>query len=99
MSEFKDLVTADIRLVLLRTLNETAGYSCNESILHSILGKFGHNISRDRVRTELVWLGEQALLSLEDVAGIYVATISQRGSDVASGSASVPGVKRPNPRG
>jgi hypothetical protein len=96
--DFKDIVTADVRLVLLRTLNETAGFSCNESILHAILAKFGHNISRDRVRTDLVWLSEQALLSLDDVAGIYVATITQRGVDVATGAATVPGVKRPSPR-
>jgi len=97
--KFAELVTTDIRLVLLRTLNETSGFSCNESILHSILAKFGHNISRDRVRCELAWLAEQCLLTLEDVVGTYVATITQRGADVASGSATVPGVKRPGPRG
>lgn len=96
--KFADLMTTDIRLVLLRALNETNGFSCNESILHSILARFGHNISRDRVRTELCWLSEQALLTVEDVVGTYVATITQRGSDVADGSAAVPGVKRPGPR-
>jgi hypothetical protein len=51
------------------------------------------------IRTQLFWLQEQCLVALEDVAGIYVATITQRGADVATGSATVPGVKRPGPRG
>jgi repressor of nif and glnA expression len=95
---FKDVATEDIRLIILRTLEETNGYSCNESIIHVIVGKFGHSISRDRVKTELRWLEEQGLLSLEEVAGIYVATINQRGIDVATGCATIPGVKRPSPR-
>jgi len=96
---FKDLMTEDIRLVILRTLAETNGYSCNESIIHSILAKFGHKCSRDQVKVQLAWLQEQGLVSLDEVADIYVATITGRGVDVASGLATVPGVKRPHPRG
>lgn len=96
---FKDLLTQDIRLVILRTLAETNGYSCNESIIHAILAKFGHTVSRDQVKTQLSWLKEQGLLDLEEVVDVYVATISQRGVDVATGAATVPGVKRPHPRG
>lgn len=96
--KFAELVTSDIRLVILRALAEDLGYSHNESILHSILAEFGHSVSRDRVRTELYWLQEQSLLTLKDVAGCLVATVSQRGADVAAGSATVPGVKRPGPR-
>ena len=96
---FSDLVTEDIRLVILRTLAETNGYSCNESIIHSILAKFGHKCSRDQVKTQLAWLREQGLVTLDEVVDIYVATITDRGIDVASGCATVPGVKRPRPRG
>lgn len=96
--KFAELVTSDIRLVILRALAEDLGYSHNESILHSILAEFGHQISRDRVKTELYWLQEQGLLGLKDVAGCLVATVTQRGADVAAGSATVPGVKRPGPR-
>lgn len=96
---FADLVTSDRRLVILRALESDLGYSHNESIIHSILGQFGHKCSRDQVRTDLTWLQEQGLVTLEDVSGIYVAAITQRGVDVALGNATVPGVKRPGPRG
>jgi hypothetical protein len=99
MSTFADLLTSDIRLVILRALQQDLGYSHNESIIHAIVEKFGHHCSRDMIRTQLSWLQEQCLVSLNDIAGIYVATITQRGADVATGCATVPGVKRPGPRG
>jgi Fe2+ or Zn2+ uptake regulation protein len=95
---FADLLAADIRLVLLRSLEEAAGYSCNESVLASMLTALGHKVSRDRVRTELHWLSEQGLVSVEDVLNVLVATLTPRGADVATGCATVPGVKRPRPR-
>lgn len=98
MTLFKDIATEDIRLIILRTLEETNGYSCNESIIHDIVGRFGHAVSRDRIRTELRWLEEQGLTTLEEVADVYIATITERGADVATGRANTPGVKRPRPR-
>ena len=95
---FAQLLNEDERLVLLRALEQDLGYSHNESILHSILERFGHKCSRDKVKTHLVWLQEQGLVTLETVGDIYVATITQRGADVATGRAMVPGVKRPAPK-
>ncbi len=97
MNDFSDLLTTDRRLVLLRALEEDAGYSHNESVLQSVLEAFGHNISRDLVRTELTWLAEQGLVTLKAVAGVFVATLTARGADVALGRVVVPGVKRPRP--
>lgn len=95
---FADLLNADIRLVILRALEQDLGYSHNESIIHAILEEFGHACSRDHVRTQLAWLQEQGLIELKTVVDTYVATITQRGADVATGRGRVPGVKRPNPR-
>ncbi len=92
---FEDLLIQDQRLVILRSLNEMAGYEANESILDSCLDTYGHKISRDQVRTHLAWLKEQGLISLRDVSGYQVATLTGRGEDVATGQAKVPGVKRP----
>ena len=99
MTTFADLVAADLRLVLLRSLEEAGGYSANESVLASMLAALGHRVSRDRVRTELAWLAEQGLVGIEDVLGLTVATLSPRGYDVAGGATTVPGVKRPRPKG
>lgn len=99
MSAFADLLTIDIRLVILRALAEDLNYSHNDSILHAVVRKFGHNVARDVIRTQLYWLQEQGLVTIEMVGDTSVATITQRGVDVATGAATVPGVKRPGPRG
>jgi Fe2+ or Zn2+ uptake regulation protein len=95
---FADVVTADIRLVILKALAENQGYSANESILQEILGLFGHTVTRDRMRTELGWLEEQGLVTVCDAAGIKVARITGRGIEVSTGAARVDGIKRPRPR-
>ena len=99
MTVYAEVITSDIRLVILRALAEDVGYSHNESVLQSILEQFGHVVSRDRVRNELAWLAEQGLIGIRDSAGYMVATLTGRGADVAAGRATVPGVKRPGPRG
>jgi len=96
---YADVITQDIRLVCLRFLLEN-GYSLNESILHALVkAQAGYNVTRDKIETELAWLKEQGLVTLDDSPGFYIATITQRGSDIADGSATAPGVRRPSPRG
>lgn len=95
--KYPELVAADRRLVILHILNESAGYTCNEHLLISLLESFGHSPSHDALRTELAWLEEQGLVSVRDVAGVSIATLTTRGADVAAGRAHVPGVKRPAP--
>ncbi|BBO73452.1 hypothetical protein DSCW_08690 [Desulfosarcina widdelii] len=95
---FKELTRNDMRLAMLRSIQDD-GYALNESVLQSVLKLYGHNVSRDQVRTQIRWLEEQGLVSVEDVSGILVAKLTGRGVDVANGSAVVDGVKRPRPRG
>ena len=88
----------DQRLVILRSLID-ANYDANESILDDCLALYGHKISRDLVRNHLNWLEEQGLVKIERLTdGFMVATITQRGVDVANGETVVDGVKRPRPR-
>ncbi|NBJ36608.1 ArsR family transcriptional regulator [Serratia fonticola] len=94
----REILDSDQRLVILRSLLE-CGDSANESVLQTCLQAYGHRISRDAVRTHLAWLAEQNLVTLSDVAGCYVATVTGRGDDVANGLAIVPGVKKPRARG
>ena len=63
------------------------------------LAHVGDAVYEILVRTHLAWLREQGLVSLTDVSGCYVAEITGRGDDVASGLATVPGVKKPRARG
>lgn len=94
----KDILIQDQRLVILRSLMD-AGYDANESIISDCLDLYGHDISRDLVRNHLSWLEEQGLVTVQRLQnGYMVATITQRGLDVAQGRAFVDGVKRPRPK-
>lgn len=95
---YRDLVTADLRLVMLRVLAEASDYTCNSSVLQLALSKFGHPESRDRVHAELAWLAEQGLVTVQQIESVHVAQLTVRGLDVANGCATVPGVKRPGPK-
>ncbi|WP_330925260.1 ArsR family transcriptional regulator [Candidatus Sororendozoicomonas aggregata] len=92
---YRDALHEDQRLVILRTLADMNGYQANDSVLQTVLGAFGHNISRELVQSHLAFLAEQALVSIEVISGVQVATLSARGQDVAAGRADAPGVKRP----
>ena len=94
---FAELISADIRLVILRVLAQDADYSHNEAVILELISMFGHRISQDKLRTELAWLAEQNLIRLTDIEGFQIAQLLPRGADAASGAASVPGVKRPRP--
>lgn len=95
MSHFANFLREDQRLLILRLLAELAAYRANSSVLAMGLSSYGHAISRDQVKTELRWLEEQGLVVLEEVGPVLVATLTERGGDVATGRARVPGVKRP----
>lgn len=97
---YRDEVTAHLRLTLLRLLSDQGGgYSANESVLTDAANRFGFNATRDTVRTELAWLAEQGLVTRDEVEGLSVCTLTQRGLEAAEGRAAVPGVKRPSPGG
>ena len=99
MTSFRKFATEHLRLAVLQILAADADYAHNELVLSSALEQLGHGVSRDQLRTELAWLAEQGLVSIEDVSGIRVARLLSRGQDVAKGVARVPGVARPRPGG
>jgi hypothetical protein len=94
---FAERIAQDRRLVILRLLESTPGYSANDSLLHLALEDFGHRVSREQVRADLAWMAARKLLVIEQIAGITIVTATSRGLDVAQGKAIVPGVKRPEP--
>lgn len=96
---YEEIVASDQRLVLLQVLEENVDYAHNETVLQRALEAMGHSISSDRLRTELAWLSEQGLITVENLAGLQVAKLTNRGEDVALGHARVPGSARPRPGG
>ncbi len=83
--------------MLLRVLHQSAAYTANEYLLHSMAERLGHVASSDRIRTDMAWLAEQELIALESVAGVQIARLLERGADAALGRIEVPGLKRPAP--
>jgi hypothetical protein len=98
MKMFSERISEDRRIIILRALEASAGYESNESLLTMILRDFGHAVTRDQTRSEVTWLEENGLLTCEEIGGVMIATLTQRGSETAQGIVVTPGVKRPSPR-
>ena len=94
---FAQLQAENRRCAFLRFLADDPDYSLNTSVLQTALAAIGHGVSRDQIETDAAWLEEQGLVAREDLGGIVVVTLTQRGADVAAGRTVVPGVKRPGP--
>lgn len=87
-----------LRITLLRLLAEQPAYKANASLLRDAADAVGLSATRDQVNTELAWLAEQGLLRTATLeTGLVVATLTERGHDVALGRTSAPGVKKPGP--
>ncbi|WP_029890943.1 VpaChn25_0724 family phage protein [Polycyclovorans algicola] len=95
---YRDTLAEHIRICLLRLLEEASDYEQNNSILSDGTALFGLRATRDMVNTELAWLAEQGLITLNKItATISIARLTNRGLDVATGRAHCPGVKRRGP--
>lgn len=95
--KFDQFETEDRRLVLLRGLQHAAQYKANAYLLRRYAASIGHTVSADRLEADIAWLAEQGLVEADQVQGVTVATLTQRGQDVATGAVQVPGVQRPQP--
>lgn len=97
MTDLQTLVMADRRLLILTLLAESNAYTASADLLHAVLPNMGHAVSHDRLGTDLEWLHEQGLVSLERIGHVPMARLTSRGLDVAQGVATAPGVARPRP--
>ncbi len=94
---FENHLKEEMRLVLLRLLNELPSYRGNSSTLHSGLEHWGLGFSRDQVKTELYWLKEQGCIEIElDNPDVIVVKLIERGQDVVKNRARISGIKRPS---
>lgn len=94
---FAEFQTHDRRLVLLKALEAAAQYRANAYLLRRYCDSLAHVVSADRIAQDLAWLAEQGLVSVTEVDGVTIATLTERGLDVATGRVKVPGVQAPQP--
>lgn len=96
--EYADHFAAHLRITLLRLLAAQPAYKANSSLLTDAADSVGLTTTRDKVKTELAWLEEQNLVRLAGPDDrLLIATLTERGLDVAGGRVRVPGVKPPAP--
>lgn len=86
------------RLAILRHLERSTEYTSNGSILTDVLRDVGIASSYEQVLIALAWLDEMELVETVDHGHVVIATATHRGAQVATGAATVPGVKRPAAR-
>lgn len=97
MNGYAELLAGEQRRIILDALEADPDYAHNDAILQSILDSFGYSISTDKLRTELAWLAEQGLITVDESGPVCVARLTRRGEDVALGRTVVPGVRRHRP--
>jgi repressor of nif and glnA expression len=97
---FADRVREEARLQALVCLADAAEYTAADVLLHAALRDEGMALSVASLRVELAWLDEQGLVVTQrpgGALGVTLATLTDRGLDVALGLEMVPGVARPRP--
>jgi hypothetical protein len=100
MTEFADYVGEHVRLTALRLMEGQATYCANDSVLTQASQSMGVGCTRDQMRGHLQWLSDQGLVTLlKPMPDVIVATLTQRGLDVATGRSLYAGVARPSPKG
>lgn len=94
---FSEFLTEDARLVILRTLHVETSGTMNEVLLQKALETYGHNRSRDFVKTQMRALAELGAVSLREAGTVLVATITRAGIDHVERRTMISGVARPSP--
>lgn len=95
---FEERMQQNRRLCVLKTLADMPGFRANESLIHQTVVDFAFPATRDQIRSDLTWLKEQGLVTIDVVCDVMIGAITGRGEDVAAGRAIVPGVQRPQPK-
>lgn len=83
------------RLAVLQLLADQPSGSANDASLCEALNALDHVCSRDRMRELIFWLAAQGALHFLDLrmsTGMIVATLTERGHDIARGRSRIAGV-------
>ena len=86
----------DRRLGILALLEAARPIGLRVGLLADALADTGRAASGDALRTDLAWLAEQGLATVDACEDGDVARATERGVDVALGRARSPGVRVPD---
>lgn len=86
---------AVLRLMVLQLLAAQPQGSANDASLCEAVNAMDHVCSRDRMRELIFWLQSQGALHVLDLrtqSGLVVATLTEKGHDIARGRSRIAGV-------
>lgn len=98
LSSIADVWREHLRLSILRLLREAPGRQLNDSLITTSAHRLGIKATRDQVRTELHWLESQGAVRQENIGGLVVVDLTERGGEVASGLSRIHGIAEPSAR-
>ncbi len=84
-----------LRLTVLQLLAGQPSGSANDASLCEAVNALDHVCSRDRMRELIFWLQSQGalhVLDLRTTSGLVVATLTEKGHDIARGRSRIAGV-------
>ncbi|MGO4196558.1 hypothetical protein AB4Z13_14440 [Rhizobium sp. YAF28] len=97
MVSFEEHSARDARLIILRGLNDQTDGRMNEALLTQLLLTFGHNRSREYVRTQLNKLRELDAVTVVLAGTVMIASITRAGIDHVERRSVIEGIARPSP--
>ncbi len=95
---FETYSQEDARLCMLKELNRQTDGRLNEAMLTHVIAAYGHNRSREWVRTQFRKMAELGAIELHEVGAIMIAEITRAGMDHVERRSVIEGIKRPSPR-
>ncbi len=85
----------DARLVMLQELASQTDYRLTEIILHRVIEAYGHNRSRDYVKTQIRAMAELGAVQIVQGDPVMIVEIVQAGIDHVLRRKVVEGIARP----
>lgn len=96
MTDLKEIIAQDARLVILQELARQNDARLNEMSLTHVLDAMGIYRSRDWVRSQLRALADLDAVKLVEAGSVMVATLTRTGRDHVERRALLSGVSRPD---
>jgi hypothetical protein len=97
MKSFAERLAEDRRLSILKMLQTAPKYEASEGPITIELNDKDRPCTRDQVRIDFAWLRDAGLVTIDEIADLQFAKLTQPGVETALGIRVTPGVARLDP--
>lgn len=95
-TDYAEHMEADARLTILRELAKMRDGRLNETILTTVLDRFGYNRSREWTRTQMRKIADVGGCELTEAGTVLIAAITRAGIDHVERRSVLDGIARPS---